>query len=246
MTATQETKTLLPRALDLLYHPIYHAEYRTVVAYRCELRINDPSLGVLLPKDYAPVALRSDRTSKLSYAHLSLCLADMERFTKRGVFYEFVSVPVAPRYLMKDGLTQDLAALLAEREVNPKTLCLTFPEQLLFEDEKVVCPLLDILRGMGVTLAIGDFGNPLSPVMRLQAFKVDKVFLHPNFAGDMAKASDDSSFMYICEMLNHLGMDMVAAGVDDSNTAARLLKRHCLYSEGKLAGKAHRASGVRA
>ena len=72
-----------------------------------------------------------------------------------------ISVNLSARQLQQGDLGKQLAAILAESGLQPRTLELELTESLLMDDPMSAVKLLQALAALGVRIAIDDFGTCL-------------------------------------------------------------------------------------
>ncbi len=119
---------------------------------------------------------------------------------------------------MNRDLPDQIAALLAEHCVPAGLLCLEITESGFMEDPAHAQKVLDRLSGMGLRLAIDDYGvgySSLSYIMKLpvQELKIDRSFI----AGMVANPDLSTIVRSTIELGHNLGMKVVAEGVEDGH-----------------------------
>lgn len=86
---------------------------------------------------------------------------------------------------------------------------------------------------MGITISIDDFGTGYSSLSYLRKMPASEVKINKSFVIDMLQ--NDSDAVIVCatiDLAHNLGMKVVAEGVENEETAARLKELNCDILQG--------------
>lgn len=229
--------------LELYYQSVVSTEFGSPVAYRSQLRVSDPDLGVLLPEQYLPVVLRTTQCLDLANWHLNGVMDAVDALCEREAAFDWVSMYTPVRMLMKTDMAVKVARMLSEREfIHPNQILFEFPEELLFEDLTEAAARLTALREMGLRVGLAGFGSEFCPAMRLSALRTDCVIMDESVALDMNEGDGTA-----CRALINLAMETGASVVLDgaSQEQAEDAYRHNAYAlTGKISGKYKKLSAL--
>ena len=127
-----------------------------------------------------------------------------------------VSVNVAERQLLDNGLVDTVRRVLAETGVKAEQLELEITEELIVEKLDNRLTILRELDSMGIKLAIDDFGTSRASLSQLKSLdmvstlKIDRAFVI-----DVANDSVDRKIITaIVALAESVGMEIVAEGVE--------------------------------
>jgi EAL domain-containing protein (putative c-di-GMP-specific phosphodiesterase class I) len=106
--------------------------------------------------------------------------------------------------------------------------------------------LLSQFKALGVSLAIDDFGTGYSSLSYLHRFPLDTLKIDRSFTDAMGSNPKQASMISrtILPLANHLGLDVVAEGVETIEEAAMLKELRRKYAQGFLYSRLVRAEQV--
>ncbi len=205
------------RALRLVYQPKVSLRSSNVSAVEALIRWIHPQRGTILPAHFIPFAEASGYIKVLTHWVLTEAIRQCAQWLSNGLQLQ-ISVNISARDLMSRDLPEQIAALLAEHCVPAGLICLEITESGFMDDPAHAHKVLDRLSGMGLRLAIDDYGvgcSSLSYIMKLpvQELKIDRSFI----CGMVANPDLSAVVRSTIELGHNLGMTVVAEGVEDSN-----------------------------
>ncbi len=146
-----------------------------------------------------------------------------------------LSVNVSPAQFRQPEFVDQLRALLAETGAPPQLLVLEVTEGLLIDKLDDTIARMHELSAMGLRFSIDDFGTGYSSLaylrqMPLYELKIDRSFIidTPDDANSRALVQS------ILAMAGHLGLRVVAEGVETPAQAAFLIEHACDCLQGYL------------
>jgi EAL domain-containing protein (putative c-di-GMP-specific phosphodiesterase class I) len=132
-------------------------------------------------------------------------------------------VNVSARQFEQPGLVSQVAQALAESGLPPTRLCLELTESVLLADAAAAARTLGRLRALGIGIALDDFGTGYSSLGYLKGLPIDVLKLDRRFvAGLPDDAYDFAIVRVVVDLARHLGIDVVAEGVETEAQAAAL------------------------
>jgi len=139
----------------------------------------------------------------------------------------------------RDLVQQDLPAivraqLLAEG-VAARHLCLEVTESAIMEDPAHALASLQALHEMGVQLSIDDFGTGYSSLAYLKKLPVQELKIDRSFVMNLDADDNDLNIVRsTIGMAHHMGLKVVAEGVETESVAAKLRTLGCDGAQGYL------------
>ncbi|TNB48324.1 EAL domain-containing protein [Martelella lutilitoris] len=146
-----------------------------------------------------------------------------------------LAVNVSVRQFLREKFVDDLASLLDHHQFDPERLTLEMTESLMIANFDLALAQLRKIRALNIRLSIDDFGTGYSALVYLKQFplnelKIDKTFI----AGVPHDSSDTSLVELIITMAHHLGISVIAEGVETREQEAWLRNQGCEGLQGFL------------
>lgn len=240
-------RALRANELDLAYQPQVQLDTGRPVAIEALLRWRHPAAGDVPPASIVTIAERGGLLSNLALWVLNAALRQQAQWRAAGI---------APR------LSVNLSAgNLADRELPalvdqcvktwgtpPGQLVVEVPETAMaaaVEAERQQA-LLTRLKGVGVQLAIDDFGSGYTPLAELRRLPIDEIKVdRPYVAAMLAEAGDAALVRSAIDIGRHFGLRVVAEGVEDAAVLAELGRLGCGFAQGHALSPALAAPALR-
>lgn len=224
--------------LVVAYQPVVRVGDRRVVGVEALVRWHHPSLGLLMPDDFVPLAEEVGLIEDMDAWVLHRACMDLGRARPRAGRPWHVAVNAAGRSLTHPAFSRRVAEAIADGGIRPDQLVLEVTENVTVEEAGDVVGALSELRTQGVRVAIDDFGRGQSALARLDQLpmdqlKVDKAFLH-----GIASAEDEAPVVSaIIAMAIGLGLEVLAEGVERPEQHGFLVRQRCHLAQGYLFGR---------
>lgn len=234
MALEQDLRRALERdELVMYFQPQVDLRSGAVVGAEMLLRWNHPIRGLLGPDQFIPVAEQTGIIDDLGERVLRWACAQYSRWHADGHAPGHLSVNVSSRQFRQINFWEIVRASLAAANMASSSLMLEVTESLLLEDSLEVTTNFNRLQGMGVRLAIDDFGMGYSSLAYLKrlpihSVKIDRAFMHD------VPASDDAGTIVsmIIAMAGLLKKEVIAEGVESEEHIAFLLGNGCHLAQG--------------
>ncbi len=225
------------KQLSINYQPKIDLASGQVIGTEALLRWMHPERGNIPPNDFIPLAENTGLIQGLTRYVLEMVCAQMAEWDRLGT--EFAHLPVAvnlsARNLLEANFDEFLEDILASHLIEPERLELEVTESALIEDPVRSHQMLHKIAGLGVTLAVDDFGTGYTSMsqleqMPLSTLKIDRSFTQ-RLADDPAGATLVKAMV---DLAHEFGLEVVAEGVEDAEVTARLRELGCDIGQGYL------------
>jgi diguanylate cyclase (GGDEF)-like protein len=218
--------------LVLHYQPKVDAASRQVVGVEALVRWQHPTQGLLYPDAFLPVAEQTRLMRALTSAVLQMALEQAAAWRNSGLDLS-VAVNLSVANLLDAHLPLEVARLLTAFHLPPSALELEITESTLMIDPVRSKEVLVALRGLGVRLAVDDYGTGYSSLAYLRELAVDELKLDKSFVIPMLENSDAAAIVRSTVDLAHaLGLRMVAEGVESEAHLQELARLGCDVAQG--------------
>lgn len=231
--ATGIRQALANDEFRVFYQPQFELKTGRIVGAEALLRWKHPTLGNIPPGKFIPVAERSGLINEIGTWVLNDACRQTKAWQDQGLCDLVVAVNVSPVQFRRDDIEREVANALATWNVAPSCIELELTESLLIADSEHLSGVLDRLRSMGIQFAIDDFGTGYSNLGYLKRFDVQRLKIDQSFVRRMTeKKCDEGIVRAIIEMAHCLDLEVVAEGVEDAATLARLTELGCEFGQG--------------
>jgi diguanylate cyclase (GGDEF)-like protein len=236
--------TDLRRALEreelvLHYQPIVRADNGAMTGAEALVRWRHPTLGLLLPSEFIPIAEENGLIVPLGEWVLRTACAQNRAWQDAGFAPLRIGVNLSSRQIRQGTLATTVRAALEAAGLEPRWLSLELTESVLMERQHEAVAALHRLRRLGVQLSIDDFGTGYSSLSYLKHFPVDSLKIDRSFILDLISVPDDAAITAaIIAMAHALELKVIAEGVETHEHLAFLRGQGCDEVQGHLIGRA--------
>jgi diguanylate cyclase (GGDEF)-like protein len=219
---------------ELHYQPKLDLHSNRVCGVEALLRWRHPEHGLLMPLSFMPLIEQTALIDALTDRVLELALRQMVRWRELGLELD-MSVNLSARNLLDLGLPDRVQMLLREHWVEPKRLTVEVTESATMADPERAAEVLAALRERHVRVSIDDYGTGNASIAYLtqlpaSEIKIDKAFI-TNLCEDTRAAAITSSTV---DLARHLGLNVVAEGIETAAVLERLVELGCDTGQGYL------------
>jgi len=205
-------------AIEVVVQPQALLRSGEVVGVEALARWSHPTLGAVGPDEFVPVAERSGLIGLLTTRVLEASLAAQASWQAAGLDLG-VAVNLSTRSLLDVDLVTEVDVLLQRYGVPGDRLTLEVTESSVMADPVRAVALLHQLRDLGVRLSVDDFGTGYSSLSYLKRLPVHEVKIDRTFVAGLREDGEDLAIVRaIIDLGRHLGLDVVAEGVEDQQT----------------------------
>jgi diguanylate cyclase (GGDEF)-like protein len=221
--------------LEMRYQPKVRFDTGAIAGVEALLRWTHPRYGVIDPEQFIGVAETSGLIRPLTRWVLGTVVAQASAWHRAGLGLN-VAVNLSPVQLDDPSIAADVRRLLAVHDLPPSALTLEITESRALagqpdDDHHVLGPLAEL----GVRLSIDDFGVGTSSLARIKHLPVSEVKIDKSFITDLTSGSaDDAIVASVIQLAHHLGLQVVAEGVETIATYRRLEAHGCDIAQGFL------------
>ncbi|MCP3900596.1 MAG: EAL domain-containing protein [Desulfobacteraceae bacterium] len=213
--------------LILHYQPKINLEKLSVKGIEALVRWRHPEHGVMSPEEFIPMAERTGLIKPLSVWVLNKALSQVEKW-HRQKFKVSISINLSPSTFLDTELPDLIIGLLSLYDVPAHFIILEITEGSMIKDPDLAMEILTRLTQRGIKISIDDFGTGYSSLAYLKKLPVNEVKIDRSFVKDMIDNYHDAVIVKaIIDLGHNLSLNVVAEGVENKETAARLKELGC-------------------
>jgi len=195
------------------------------------VRWEHPTRGLLRPSEFVPLAEDSGLIGELDLAVLKQAVGDQRRLGGE-LAINFSAVTLAhPNWV------REVVRSLVDETLQPSMLWLEITESALLPERQKWLGGLVALRGLGVRVALDDFGMGYSSLAHLKQVPVDLIKIDKSFVSDIGSnpASEDI-LRAMLQLANAFGLKTLAEGVENRAQLEWLARHGCHFAQGYYIG----------
>ena len=219
----------------LVYQPQFHLDNGRLRGFEALLRWQHRVAGTVAPNVFIPLLEETRLINRLGewiFREGARQLADFKQQFGEDMV---LSLNVSPVQFGMPQLVADLQRVLDLHGLKPSQLEVEVTESALMQDLELTQAQLRHLRELGVKIAIDDFGTGYSSLAYLRHFELDTLKIDRLFISNMLDSPRDAAVVStIIDLGRHLGLEVIAEGVETQAQREWLTRHHCNIMQGFL------------
>ncbi|HEU5089830.1 MAG TPA: GGDEF domain-containing phosphodiesterase, partial [Roseiflexaceae bacterium] len=223
---------------SLEYQPVVELSDGLMACVEALVRWHHPGKGLLSPALFVPLAEETGLVHSIGeWALREACRQTMiwHAIGRRDMT---VAVNISAWQLRDPHLKETVTRILAETGLPPHNLVLELTESSAIEQADASIAGLHDLKSLGLKIAIDDFGTGYSSLSYLKKMPIDYVKIDRSFVHQSTSGPNDAAIVLaIIDMAHHLGLQVVAEGVEHLAQASFLYQNRCDAAQGYLFSK---------
>ncbi len=202
------------------------------------IRWQPPGEAMIPPIVFIPVAEETGQIEEIGQWVLAQACRQAGEFIRQIGHPITMAVNVSPRQFRQPNLVDKVAEVLADTGLDPGCLELEITENCLAQDSRHFIKTLHGLKGLGIKLAIDDFGIGYSSMAYLKDFPVYSLKIDKVFVANLETEPTNIAILKAIIALGHsLGLKVVAEGVETAYQQAFLHGIGCDQFQGYFFSK---------
>lgn len=236
---------LAERQFELHYQPRLDVGNGRFVSVEALLRWNHPDEGLLMPDRFIAVAEESGLILPLGEWVIDEACRQLRAWRDHGLHGIGMTVNISARQLYSPTLPAHVARTLERHGLSGADLEVDIREAVLMDNPETSIGRLRELRNLGVRLSIDNFGTSSSSLNYLKQMPIDSLNIDQSLVRDIdAEAGDVAICNATIALAHHLGLRVVAEGVETEAQREFLLGKQCDFMQGYLFGKPGSAAAM--
>ncbi|MCU0942021.1 MAG: EAL domain-containing protein, partial [Hydrogenophaga sp.] len=200
------------------------------------MRWMHPERGLVYPADFIPVAEDSGLILPLGHWALETACAQLAAWARRPETANLsIAVNVSVRQFRHPDFVDSVMACIRNSGIKPQRLKLELTESLLADRMEITIEKMGMLKALGVTLSLDDFGVGYSSLSVLKRLPLDQLKIDKGFVADVLTDPNDAAISRaIIALAQSLSLQVVAEGVETVEQRDFLAYQGCDQFQGHL------------
>lgn len=232
--------------LTVHYQPIIDVSNGHIVGAEALARWQHPTLGLLLPKDFIPIAETTGLIGALDRWVLNEACRQTNEWKNADVVDEsfHVNVNLSAVHLRDPSVVETVNAALNASGLDAQALVLEVNESALIEDHDSSRASLDSIKEVGVRVAVDNFGIGYSSFAHLIKFPIDFIKISKSFIDHVNTTEGATMVRALVDLAHSLGHNAIAEGVEHLDQARAIELLDCDFVQGNLFAEALSPSDI--
>ena len=199
-----------------------------VIGAEALIRWMHPSRGIVSPTEFIPIVEETGLILELGnwilHTACKFCISSN---------INHLAVNISPMQFRQNDFIESTTRILKQTGVNPESLVFELTERIVIENIDDTINKMNSLKKMGIRISIDDFGTGYSSLAYLKQLPIDQLKINNEFVRDINTDPNDAIIVdTIISMAKHLGLDVVAEGVETESQLEFLNKKGCHTFQG--------------
>jgi diguanylate cyclase (GGDEF)-like protein/PAS domain S-box-containing protein len=226
-------RALVKNEFVLHYQPQIDLAGNRIAGFEGLVRWFNPFEGLIMPRYFVPLMEEAGLICELGHAVLKQAVEQAQKWQEAGLTGIRVSINIAPQQFSDPDWTRSVMESLKLAGLKPGMLELEITEGVLMQDVERAVAVMSELHGLGVSLAIDDFGKGHSSLASLRRFPVTRLKIDEALIRNIDHDESDRS---IAEAIVSLGqklkLQVIAEGVEREGQVEALRAIGCPEAQG--------------
>ena len=198
------------------------------------MRWRHPERGLIPPFEFIPFAEESGLIVDIGRWVLreGCRQAKVLREQVTGSTPPTIGINLSVKQLFHSDIVSDVAAALAEAELEPEALTLEITESVMMTDTELAISRLNELRALGVRLAMDDFGTGYSSLSSLSMLPLDILKMDRSLLAAGASPVTSGLASAVLSLGETFALEVVAEGIEFPEQSATLKELGCDTGQG--------------
>jgi EAL domain-containing protein (putative c-di-GMP-specific phosphodiesterase class I) len=227
-------QALLRGELHLHFQPQVDAS-GNIFGVEVLLRWQHPERGNIAPVNFIPVAEETGQILAIGEWVLDSALSRLKAWTDNIAESPIrnLAINVSPRQFREADFVLQIERVLGKTGADPNRLTLELTEGIFVENLEDTIQKMGALKRLGVRFSIDDFGTGYSSLAYLKRLPLDEIKIDRSFICDITTDPSNANLVEtIIKMVEHLGLDVVAEGVETEEQLDFLWAKGCRLFQG--------------
>ncbi len=231
---------LKKKEFELHYQPIVSLTNNSIIGFEALLRWNHSEKGFISPVDFIPIAEETGLIVPIGMWVLREACFQLRTWQEQNPYHQdlTISVNLSVKQFSQPNLIEQIDEILSETGLESKCLKLEITESAIMDNAESIADLFQQLRNRQIQLSIDDFGTGYSSLSYLHRFPVDTLKIDRSFINRIGNDGKHIEIIQaIATLAHHLGMNIVAEGVETEQQLDQLRTIRCEQAQGYLFSK---------
>ena len=220
------------------YQPQVDGRTDKIIGMEALVRWNHPSLGLLPPDKFIPLAESTGLIVELDRFVMRSAMTQLATWYKQGLNPGRLAMNLAVKQLQQQDFISAFTTIMQETGCKAEWLELEVTESQIMRNPKKAIKILQQISDIGIELAVDDFGTGYSSLAYLKKFPIDKLKIDQSFVKDLPDDKEDAAITKaVIALANSLQLRIIAEGVEKREQKDFIVESGCHNIQGYFYSK---------
>ena len=222
----------------LYYQPIVNIKDEGIFCMDALLHWQHPDLGLIGPQELFSFAEKQRNLNIISEWLLQNACKQFLHWRSLGFYPKYVGISVSLKQLENSHFIYRISQLLQDMEFKPEWVLLEIKETFAHLSLEVLEKAFNMLKYLGVKIAIDDFGCGPFSLYHLKNFDINYLKLDSSFVKDITTNPHTVALVKsVIFLAKSMSMELIIQGIESEEQKAVLKELDCIFMQGKLLGE---------
>lgn len=222
--------------LEMQLQPIWDLREARICGAESLARWQHPLRGAISPAVFVAMAESSGMIAEFTRWSINASLQHAVEARRRGLALP-ISINLSAAAMAERGMVEHLLGALRLWDVPSDAVVIEVTETAIIADFEKGADILGRLSGEGVLISIDDFGVGNASFAYLRQFPATELKIDRSFVtGMLGNVRSMQLVKAMIDFAHHIGLRVVAEGVEDRSTLLRLAELECDHAQGYVIG----------
>jgi diguanylate cyclase (GGDEF)-like protein/PAS domain S-box-containing protein len=200
------------------------------------IRWHHPQLGVISPDNFIPIAEESELILTIGKWVMQTACSQLKKWENDPYRSALkIAVNVSGREFRQTDYVTQVEEIIKASKINPTLLKLELTESIVVENMEDTIEKMNLLKQVGITFSMDDFGTGFSSLSYLAKLPLDQLKIDKSFVDKIPGAKNNEMITRtIITMGKGLEMNVIAEGVETRSQQEFLEANGCTTYQGYL------------
>lgn len=226
-------KGLKENRFEVYYQPIYNVKEKKLTGAEALIRLRDDDGNFVSPEEFIPVAEHNGTIFEIGKFVFTTVCKDLSSINLSLYNLEKVDINLSVIQCIQEDMYKQLIAIRNQFNIPASYINIEITETATTNSPDVLLTNMKNLEADGIELSLDDYGSGNSNIayilnLPFKMIKIDKGIVWKAFEDERAHVALESSM----DMINALGLTILAEGVETEEQAKHLQELGCDYLQG--------------
>ena len=214
----------------------YQAQFGSqneIIGAEALIRWQHPQKGLIPPVEFIKIAEESRLILQLGRGVIMEACLQIQSWQGSGLIVPRIAVNVSSNQFRQSDFVDQIEHSLKLSGITPDCLEIELTEHVVIDNIQDTIEKMKALKALGLSISIDDFGTGYSSLAYLKQLPLNQLKIDKSFVRDISTDPNDAIIVEtMIDMSKHLGLTMIAEGVETAEQLAFLKSRGCTGFQG--------------